>query len=140
MQLVKLASQYQIKKVGFDRWAASQIMEKAHKEFRIPVEPVGMGYKSMSEPSKMFERMTLAHEFDHNDNPVLNWMFGNTVFTEDPAGNIGMRRNEDRRQHLPSTEVESSAHAQPFSPEDHTDEEGANLPEVWSPLRPLKYQ
>lgn len=87
-QLVSLAAKHKIKKVGFDRWSAAQIMERAKKEFRIPVEPVGMGYKSMSEPSKMFERMTLAHEFDHGDNPVLNWMFGNTVFTEDPAGNI----------------------------------------------------
>ena len=84
------ASKYEVKGVGFDRWAFEP-MRQAMIGFGFPSQLLieyGQGYQSMSSPSKEFEAAILRRQIVHNNNPVLKWMVGNVVIDQDPAGNI----------------------------------------------------
>jgi phage terminase large subunit-like protein len=47
----------------------------------------GQGFASMAAPSREIEKIILENGFTHEDNSVFNWMAGNVVVREDPAGN-----------------------------------------------------
>ncbi|MFW2044473.1 terminase TerL endonuclease subunit, partial [Acinetobacter sp. ULE_I001] len=77
---------YQIKEIAIDRWNASQLMTDLEAD-GFEVVGFGQGYGSMSAPSKQLETMLINGDFQHPNNPVLNWMCANTVVEIDAAGN-----------------------------------------------------
>jgi len=48
----------------------------------------GMGYKSLSPPTKEIESKILTKDFIYFNCPVMRWQFGNVQLMTDPAGNI----------------------------------------------------
>jgi len=95
-QIGQDAERYDIQELAFDRWGATKIMTEL-QEMGWAIEPglgektlvqFGQGFASMSPPTKALERLILAKELNHGNNPVLAWMAGNTVVQEDPAGNM----------------------------------------------------
>lgn len=48
----------------------------------------GQGFFSMAAPAKEFERRVIAGEFNHGNNPILNWMASNVAVEQDAAGNM----------------------------------------------------
>ena len=42
----------------------------------------------MTDPTQRLLAMVRGHEFEHGNNPVLNWQAGNLVVVQDPAGNL----------------------------------------------------
>ena len=86
-QIDKDAQEYDLEEIAFDRWGATKIVQEI-SEKGLEVVQFGQGFASMSPPSKELEKMILAEEIAHNNNPVLTWMASNIVVKEDPAGNI----------------------------------------------------
>jgi len=86
-QIKKDAADFDLQEVAFDRWGAAKLTNDLQKE-DITVVQFGQGYASMNAPMKELERMILEHKIAHGNNPVLTWMAGNLVASEDPAGNI----------------------------------------------------
>lgn len=83
-------SKFKIRECAFDRWG----FEALRQQFLAEGAPedmfvaFGQGYASMSAPTSELEKLILAENIIHNQNPVLRWMASNTVVQQDAAGNI----------------------------------------------------
>jgi phage terminase large subunit-like protein len=82
-----LCDRFQVLQLAYDPWSAMQTAIHL-QEAGLPVVEMRQGYRSMSEPSKEFEKLVEGGKLRHGDNPVLTWMANNVAVTEDPAGNI----------------------------------------------------
>jgi phage terminase large subunit-like protein len=85
--VIEAAEQYNLHGVAYDPWNATQAAVKLEAE-GVEMLEFRQGYRTMSGPAKAFEAAVLDHKARHNDNPVLNWMVGNTMVEMDPAENI----------------------------------------------------
>jgi phage terminase large subunit-like protein len=83
----QMARTYDLQKIAFDRWGATQIVTQMQERGLRPVE-FGQGYASMSPPMKELEKLLLGGKIRHGGNPVLAWMADNVVARQDPAGNV----------------------------------------------------
>lgn len=84
--IFEAAEKYRIREIAYDRWNSSQLVNDLVEE-GINMVAFGQGFASMAAPTREFEKLLLEGGFTHNNNPVLNWMSGNVVVKEDPAGN-----------------------------------------------------
>jgi phage terminase large subunit-like protein len=93
----ELAGMYRIKEIAFDRWNATQLAVELGEEGANMVS-TGMGYASLSAPSKTLEEWTLAGRLNHGGHPVLKWNIQNVTLEQDAAGNIkpSKGRSKDR--------------------------------------------
>jgi phage terminase large subunit-like protein len=87
-RIKELSKEYQFGPAPYDPWNATQIATQLQEEDGIQMVEFRQGYVSMNEPSKEFERLIVAGNLVHPDNPVLNWMISNVTVKSDPAGNI----------------------------------------------------
>ncbi len=85
-KIEECAEMYRIREIAFDRWNSSQLVNDLMEE-GLNMVAFGQGFASMAAPTREFEKLLLEEGFQHEDNPVLNWMSGNVVVKEDPAGN-----------------------------------------------------
>lgn len=92
-QIERDMTDYQIKELAFDRWGSAKITTDLQGlgftldgRDNILVQ-FGQGYASMSAPTKEAEKMVLAGELAHGNNPVLTWNISNVAIRLDPAGN-----------------------------------------------------
>ncbi len=83
----ELAGMYRIREIAFDRWNATQLAVELGEEGASMVS-TGMGYASLSAPSKTLEEWTLAGRLNHGGHPVLRWNVQNVTLEQDAAGNI----------------------------------------------------
>ena len=82
----ELGKQFNIRKLAFDRWNATQLTADLMDD-GFEVAEHGMGYASMSAPTKEFERLVLAGKFQHGGHPILRWCAANVTVELDSAGN-----------------------------------------------------
>lgn len=85
--LRELADLFQIREVGYDPWNATQIALQLAEDGFVMAE-VRQGTKTLSEPSKEFERLIVSGRLRHNRNPVATWCVSNVTTREDPNENI----------------------------------------------------
>lgn len=78
---------YDIKTIGYDRWNASDLVNRLRDD-GAPMEEMGQGFGSMASPTKEFERLVFSAGIEHGNHPVLRWMASNVAVTQDAAGNI----------------------------------------------------
>lgn len=83
----KIAEEYQILSIAYDRWNSSQVVINMQND-GFNMSPFGQGYGSMSAPTKEYEKMVLTGKLEHFGNPVLRWMMASVALQMDPAGNI----------------------------------------------------
>ena len=83
----ELYEKFNIIDIGFDRWNSTQIANQLVGD-GIEVIQFGQGYRSLSPPSKEFERLISNGQFHHGNNLVLNWMVSNVAIVSDSADNI----------------------------------------------------
>lgn len=86
-QIEEDAQRFEIKEIAFDRWNATQLVQKI-MGLGLTAVPIGQGFASMSAPTKEFFRLVLAKMLNHGGNPVLRWMVDNLMVRQDPAGNV----------------------------------------------------
>lgn len=84
----KLAERNPIAEIAFDPWNATQIATELAEEDGFNLIQFRQGAKSYNEPCKEFERLLLAGQIVHNNNPVLRWMASNVEVVEDANQNI----------------------------------------------------
>lgn len=78
---------WQVASIAYDRHFAGELVQTLTKE-GITMREHGMGFISMAAPSSEFERLVVAGELSHDNNPCLNWNAANAIISRDPAGNI----------------------------------------------------
>ena len=84
----RLSTEYALLEVAYDPWAAQQTALKLRDDYGVPVVPMRQGYRSLSEPSKEFERLIIGRQLAHGGNGCLTWQCSNTSVSHDPANNI----------------------------------------------------
>lgn len=91
-----LAERFRVQEIAFDRWGALSIAPPLEDDGLTMVE-FGQGYRSMSEPTKELERLTLAKRFRHGAHPVLRWNIDCLEVAQDPAGNVKPKKPDTRK-------------------------------------------
>jgi len=100
--LLDFMERWPVKEIAFDKWNSSQLVNDM-LELNAPMVEFGMGYASMSAPTKELERRYLSNEIDHPNDPVLTWAMSNVVADQDPAGNIKPAKNKCQEKIDPVT-------------------------------------
>jgi len=86
---VKQLGKYNVTKLGYDPWNASQTaIYLQDKGFKI--EEVRQGVASMGEATKKLETLIRNVKILHGGNPILRWNNANIVIKRDPNDNIKM--------------------------------------------------
>ena len=86
--LVRCASRYDVRSIGFDRWRIEDFKAlMANEGVELPLEPFGQGFQSMSPALEEYERMLISGELRHDMNPVMTWNVASAIADTDPAGN-----------------------------------------------------
>lgn len=83
----KIASEFVVKEIAYDRYNATQIILNLMNE-GLTMVPFGQGFKDMSPPTKEIFTVVLKNKIVHNMNPVLRWNFDNVCVETDAAENI----------------------------------------------------
>lgn len=83
-----LCSIYDVQEIAYDPFNARQLCIQMAEEDGLEMLEHRQGFISMNAPTKELERMVISGNLNHGDNPVLRWMAGNVMVSEDPAGNI----------------------------------------------------
>lgn len=82
-----VAKTVKLQEVGYDPWAATQIALQLQADGLNMVE-LRQGMKTLSEPSKEFEKLVISSRIRHGGNPVMLWMVDNAVVRHDANDNI----------------------------------------------------
>jgi phage terminase large subunit-like protein len=82
-----LKDKFDIKEIAYDRWNATQIVQRL-SEMGITMVPFGQGFASMSSPTKELMKLVLEERLAHGGNEPLSWMADNVTVRTDPAGNV----------------------------------------------------
>ena len=85
--ICRLATEFEIKDIAFDRFNSSQLVIELQNE-GLSLFPFGQGFVSMSAPTMELERLVKERMIKHEANPVTRWMMSNIMLRTDPAGNI----------------------------------------------------
>ena len=93
----ELSIKYRIQSIAYDRWNASQLVIDLQND-GANMDPFGQGFVSMSAPTKELEKIILAKQIIHNNNPAMNWMLSNVALQEDSAGNIKVAKNKSKEK------------------------------------------
>ena len=88
-----LKSRFNIRSIQYDRWNSSDLIPRLVDD-GLNMQPFGMGFTSMSTPSKELERLMLETRCNTGGNPVARWCAGNVVLDVNAAGDI--KPNRDR--------------------------------------------
>lgn len=85
------SKRFKIQETAFDPWNATATATDLMEKGLVMVE-FGQGYKSMSEPTKEFEKLIvakqIAHKTERGIHPVMRWMVANVAVKRDPADNL----------------------------------------------------
>jgi len=87
-QIKKDAEKFDMREMAYDDWNATEIINHLMKDDVTIMVPMRQGTKTISEPTKAFERRVLAKEIAHGNNPIMKWMVSCTEIWQDAAGNI----------------------------------------------------
>lgn len=83
----EIAGQYQLQKVAYDPYNATQ-MAISLRGYGVDMVEFNQNMRNFCEPTKEFERLAKAGRLWHPDNPCLTWMAGNAEVVTDQSGNI----------------------------------------------------
>lgn len=78
---------FDMKDLGYDPWRMKQMSGQLEDE-GVMVSVCRQSPQTMSEPSKLFERLLADSKINHGGHPVLAWMADNAIVRTDPSGNI----------------------------------------------------
>jgi phage terminase large subunit-like protein len=93
----KLAAEFQIEQIAYDRWNSTDIVTNLTED-GFEMVKVGQGFASMAAPTKRLLELVLGGEIAHGGNPVLRWMASNVIVETDPAGNIKPDKSKSREK------------------------------------------
>ena len=59
--------------------------------------PFGQGYYDMSYPTKSLEAAIISGQITHEASNCMRWQIGSAVITRDPADNIKVTKNRNKK-------------------------------------------
>lgn len=83
----KLCKLLDVKEIPYDPFNATDLVNRMMDD-DLPMIEYGQTMKNLSEPTKEFEAIISTLDFQTDFDPVLLWMFGNTVVYKDQMGNV----------------------------------------------------
>lgn len=86
-QIIEDCARFQVQKLGADPFNTHQLLIDLANA-GVPVVQVRQGMKTLSAPSKEFERLVLGQDLAHGHHPVLRWMVSNCSIKTDDQDNI----------------------------------------------------
>ena len=84
--IMKLFNMFGFKGIGIDPWG-DQMLVASLKNTGMEVTEVTQTMKGLSDPLNLLLEYILTKKLSHLGNPILEWMAGNLVGKQDPAGN-----------------------------------------------------
>jgi phage terminase large subunit-like protein len=91
----KLAEEYNIREIAYDRWGAEKIrrdLEELGAERGFSVFPFGQGFASMAAPTRDLMQLVQEKKLRHGKHPVLDWNMANIVAETDAHLNVKMSK------------------------------------------------
>ena len=87
-QLAEDAADMAIARLNYDRWRIDILRQALGRVgVKVPLEPMGQGYKDMAPAVEAFENLALEGKIRHGGHPLMRWCFANSVVSRDAAGN-----------------------------------------------------
>jgi len=94
-QVADIYAKYKPQCIAFDRWGITEITQILDDlGIKLPFEPFGQGYQSMSPATKAFEERVINKILVTPPNPALTWAISNVAITRDASDN--KKPNKDR--------------------------------------------
>jgi phage terminase large subunit-like protein len=97
-EVVKIALGRDVSKLLVDRWGARRLGTAFLNKHGLPVEFLGQGYASLSEPTKALHSWIVGGRLRHGGHPILRWHAMNAVERRDPAGNVKLDKERSREK------------------------------------------
>lgn len=91
-----LAAEHDLRQLLIDPYNATKLALELREEDGLPVEFLRQGYLSLSAPTKHLELLVKSRKIRNGKNPVMRWMMGNAIVTQDSAGNIKLDKKKSR--------------------------------------------
>lgn len=91
------SEEYNIKEIAFDRWNATQLAGQLDAD-GFTVVPTGMGFATLSDPTKFLLGLILSRRLNHRGHPVLAWNASNVGSEQDAAGNIKPSKKKSKEK------------------------------------------
>ncbi len=85
--VVELGTRFNITEIAIDRWASAQITNQLGGD-GYEMVPFGMGFGSLSAPTKELETLVLGEGLTHGGHPLLRWCASNVATVTDDIGNM----------------------------------------------------
>lgn len=93
--ILDAANKYKLARVGYDRNKSYKLVPELI-ESGVEMSPVPQTFYGLSEPMKNIERIVYGQDFEHDDNPITNWMLGNVAVMIDGNENIKIDRKNKK--------------------------------------------
>ena len=98
-RIAELASTYDIRGIGFDRWRLEDLQKLlADEGIDLPITAWGQGYRDMAPCVDQLETLILNRQITHPNHPVLTWNVSNAVVEMDPAGARKISKQRSREK------------------------------------------
>lgn len=85
--ITRIGKVLNLRQIAYDPWSASQLATQMQSDGFELVE-VRQGMRSLSEPSKEFEKLVVSGRIRHGGNPIMEWMVDNAAIRRDANDNI----------------------------------------------------
>ena len=91
--ILDMASRYNLKAVGYDKWNAALLVNEL-EDANIPVIDIGQGMSALSAPTKETERLIVEKLIRHDGNPFIDWTIECCSVYTDKNDNIKVTKDE----------------------------------------------
>lgn len=88
---------FKIDGIIIDSWNATSIAAELESD-GFKVEQMRFGYRSIGAATKELEKRVVSGGLEHPGNPVLDWMVGNVMVTQDSGGNIKPDKDKSKEK------------------------------------------
>lgn len=85
--LAGFSKRYDLRRLYFDPWNASHLINEIQQETGIECVEVAQTYNGLSEASKLLEALLLGEDIEHGGHPVARWCAGNVAIETDGQEN-----------------------------------------------------
>lgn len=91
--ILQMASKYQLKMIGYDKWNAALLVNEL-EDLRLPTLDIGQGMSALSAPSKETERLIVEKLIRQSGNPFIDWQLECCSVYTDKNENIKITKDE----------------------------------------------
>lgn len=76
-EILEICTRFDVQEIGYDSFQATYLVTNLQKK-GLNLVTVGQGYKTMSEPMKVFDQLMMEGRIEHDGNECMSWNVANT--------------------------------------------------------------